>query len=60
MSDFVKGFISCAGGALVFGVFLIAAYFIRRRYPREPLLDELDFDQAAPDGFVEPFLEDKR
>lgn len=53
---FLQGLLFCGGGAGLFAVFV----FFIRRMEREPLLDELDFDQATPDGFVEPFLEDKR
>jgi hypothetical protein len=52
---FLQGLLFCGGAAVLFGAFVV----VIRRMEREPLLDELDFDQAAPDGFVEPFLEDK-
>lgn len=60
MSDIVRGFLSCAAGALVFGVFLAAAYFIRHRYPRTRELDVIDFDNAHPDGWVGHFREEKQ
>lgn len=53
---FLQGLLFCGSAAVVFGVFVLVV----RRMDREPVLDELDFDQARPDGFVEPFLEDKR
>ncbi|WP_155257509.1 hypothetical protein [Rhizobium leguminosarum] len=52
---FLIGLLFCAGAAVLFGAFV----FVIRRMEREPLLDELDFDQAAPDGLVHPFLEGK-
>jgi len=55
MNDIVRGFLSCAAGALVFGVFLAVAYFARHRYPRTRELQDLDFDNSHPDGFVEHF-----
>lgn len=60
MTDFAKGFISCAAGALVFSVFLAVAYFTRRRYPRTRELDVIDYDNAHPDGFVDHFKGDRR
>lgn len=53
---FLQGLLFSGGAALVFAAFV----FVIRRMEREPLLDQLDFDQATPDGFVEPILEEKR
>lgn len=55
MSDFLKGILSSAGGALVFAVII----FLARRYPREPVLDELDYDVGTPDGFFDHFKDEK-
>ncbi|MBB3521081.1 hypothetical protein [Rhizobium sp. BK456] len=61
MSDFVKGLLSAAGGALVFGVFLAIAYFGRNRYPRTRDLEDIDYDNARPDGWMGHFkAEDKQ
>lgn len=60
MIDIGKGFLSCAAGALVFGVFLAIAYFVRHRYPRTRELDAIDFDNAHPDGWVEHFKGDRQ
>lgn len=56
MSEFILGFLAFLGASVLFAAFV----YVVRRMDREPLLDELDFDQATPDGFVEPFLEDRR
>ncbi|MGZ2449616.1 hypothetical protein ACVIRO_002370 [Rhizobium ruizarguesonis] len=53
---FLTGLLFCAGAAGVFAAFV----YVVRRMEREPLLDEMDFDQATPDGLVQPLLEDKR
>ncbi|WP_190241466.1 hypothetical protein [Rhizobium sp. N122] len=55
MSDFVKGFLSAAGGAIAFAIII----FLARRHPRSPVLDDLDYDNAHPDGWVNHFKEDK-
>jgi hypothetical protein len=42
---FIQGFLFCTGAAGLFAAFV----YVVRRMDRE---DELDFDAAAPDGFV--------
>jgi hypothetical protein len=60
MIDLCKGFLSAIGGAFVFGLFIAAAYFVRHRYPRTPVIEELDYDNSHPDGWVEHFREDRQ
>jgi hypothetical protein len=55
MTDFLKGILSAAGGALVFA----AVIFLARRHPREPVLEDLDYDNAHPDGFIDHFKDEK-
>jgi hypothetical protein len=55
MIDLCKGFLSAIGGAFVFGLFIAVAYFARHRYPRTRELQDLDFDNAHPDGWVDHF-----
>jgi len=51
MSDFLNGLLSSAGGAIASAIII----FLARRHPRTPVLDEIDFDNSHPDGWVEHF-----
>ncbi|ARO24778.1 hypothetical protein TAL182_CH03033 [Rhizobium sp. TAL182] len=49
MSDFISGFLYCAGAAVT----LAALIFFGRRYSRSPRVDDLDYDNGTPDCWVE-------